>query len=204
MNRLEHRTITDRHIQLRIFPNFLTELEAYNLFEYIMKNVKFEHDHITKAGIFSKKRNKIQYGSIPYYIAKYQGREIRTPVINWDELPLLKSLAEQISLITKQTYHVCIIQLYNNGEVGIDPHRDKEMVHGTIITSLSLGTTRVMRFEYGRYGQIPDKTIDVALSRGTLCLIDPPTNDFWTHSIPKDSSTTARMSLIFRNCANMN
>jgi alkylated DNA repair dioxygenase AlkB len=71
------------------------------------------------------------------------------------------------------------------------------MKFGTIITSISLGTPRIMRFEKD------DKIIDLLLESGSLCLIMPPTNNYWLHSIPKDTSLTPRISLIFRNCEGM-
>ncbi len=70
------------------------------------------------------------------------------------------------------------------------------MIHGSVITSLSLGQTRTMRFENN------NKIIDIILKNGSLCCIYPPTNDKWLHSIPLDNSQKPRMSLIFRRYQN--
>ena len=67
-----------------------------------------------------------------------------------------------------------------------------------IISSVSLGTTRIMRFESINSIDGQKKIIDIPLNSGTLCLIKPHTNNKWLHSIEKDNSTTIRISLIFR------
>ncbi len=147
-----------------------------------------------------KKRNKIIYGdpALPSYDVTYLGKTFTTHVIPWSSMSLLESLSTALTETTGQVYHVCVVQLYNNGEVGINPHRDKEMAAGTIITSLSLGATRTMAFERRGHG-----SIEIPLAAGDLCLLNPPTNDHWLHSIPKDDTTMPRISLVFRNCENM-
>lgn len=183
-----------------IYENFITTESATALKNAILKYGKFKHSHITKSGAPSRRRNKIIYGDedFPHYSFIYMGKKITTRIHPWSSLPILKAVRDKIRELTGQDYHVCVVQLYNNGDVGIDPHRDKEMMPGTIIASLSLGETRVMRFE--RKGFEP---INIDLDAGTLCLLQPPTNDYWLHSIPKDSTTTPRISLVFRNCENM-
>lgn len=106
---------------------------------------------------------------------------------------ILKNVRDRVIEKTKQPYNTCVIQIYLNGEIGIKPHRDKEVNYGTIIASVSLGATRTMRFEKSN-----EAPLDISLSAGSLCLIQPPTNDFWLHSIPNDASTDIRISLVFR------
>ena len=197
MSRLQVFQYKNEDLDIRLFPYFISGDEPMLIYNYILNNAKFAYSHYTQKGILSKRKNKAVYGSIPYYVATYQGNTVHTPVNSWDELPYLKQLSLELTKITGQEYHVCVIQLYNSGEVGINPHRDKEMKHGTIITSLSLGTGRIMRFEKN------GKIVDIPLNPGALCLIMPPTNDTWLHSIPKDETTTPRISLIFRNCEGM-
>lgn len=163
----------------------------------ILENVPFPHSYLTKKGIPSKRRNKVIFGEIENYMALYAEDVAVSKVRPWEEYPVLKEIADDLERNTGQKYHVCVIQLYNNGLVGIDHHRDKEMASGTIIASISLGCTRTMSFK--RF----DKELHFSLPAGSLCLINPPTNDYWTHAIPKDDTTEMRMSIIFRNCTNM-
>lgn len=192
-----YNSYSEDNLSIKIYPNFLSQEDSIMLFNYIINNAKFDSSFYTLKGVLSKRRIKSIYGSIPYYKANYHGIENKIEVNDWNDMQILKDLADKLSLITKQVYHVCVIQFYSSGEVGINPHRDKEMKEGTIITSLSLGSSRIMKFERG------DKELNFELNSGTLCLIEPPTNDCWLHSISKDSSNQPRMSLIFRNCEGM-
>lgn len=180
---------------ISLAESFLSDEEAAALYEKIMRDPShFKHSATTKSGTLSKKRNKTIYGEMEEYVYIYRGVAVKTPIRPWARFPELKSIADRIADISGQTYKTCVIQIYNNGGVGIKPHRDKEMMSGEIIASVSLGTPRIMRFE--RKGW---KTQDILLKSGMLCLINPPTNDYWLHSIPTDESiTTPRISLVYR------
>ena len=147
---------------------------------------------ITKAGKPSKKRNGTIYGDTKEYTITYRGQIIKKPVNPWK--PEFLELRNKITKTTEQNYNTCGLQIYNSGQVGIKPHRDKEMNAGSKIASISLGETRIMRFE--RSGFEP---IDIALDKGDLCIINYPTNNYWLHSIPTDDSSQVRASLIYRN-----
>jgi alkylated DNA repair dioxygenase AlkB len=182
---------------IEYIPDFLNKSESLELFSLIEKKGKWPHDFKTKKGVLSKKRNKCTYGEIKNYHITYRGQEIASTVYDWSEMPILKQIRDRIKELTGQQYHVCTIQYYNNGDVGIKPHRDKEMKPGTIIASISLGETRVMQFNRN------EKELQFPLEQGSLFLIKYPTNDFWLHSIPNDNTKKPRISLIFRNCENM-
>lgn len=182
-------------INVQLTPFFISAEECNDLEQRIRTQVRFPHPFLTKAGVPSKRRNKVIFGEIARYTIVFRGKTIHTPVTPWAQFPELERVKCAIEKETGQTYQVCVIQRYNSGQVGIKPHRDKEMRSGTIIASLSLGCSRTMRFERGETAH------DVVLSAGTLCLLYPPTNDYWLHSIPLDPALTGvRFSLVFRNC----
>lgn len=185
---------TNPRYNVSLVKSFLTESEATTLFKRIMMDpTHFKYPVLTKSGASSKKRNKTIYGEIAEYIYEYRGTTIKTPIRPWSKFPELKEIADRIAEISGQSYKTCVIQIYNSGVVGIKPHRDKEMISGDVIASVSLGIPRIMRFE--RRGW---ETQDILLEAGMLCLINPPTNDYWLHSIPIDKTTTPRISLVFR------
>lgn len=184
-------------INVEIQHDYLDEEFRNFLFDDILENVHFPNSYLTKKGEPSKRRNKVIFGEIEKYKTIYSEDEISSIVRPWSDYPILQEIANDLESKTGQKYHVCVIQLYNNGFVGIDHHRDKEMAEGTIIASISLGCTRIMSFK--RY----NKEHNFPLPSGSLCLINPPTNDYWSHAIPKDDTINMRMSLIFRNCSNM-
>jgi len=100
--------------------------------------------------------------------------------------------------ITKQSYTVCVIQRYPNGKIGINPHRDKEMVLGTRICGLSLGAKRIIQFT-----RLNNDPVSISLLAGSLYCMNPPTNQKWLHSIIKEPHIKEiRYSLTFRDYRN--
>lgn len=117
----------------------------------------------------------------------------RRKAVSWTECPLLIQIRDGISSITHEKYNICVVQRYPNGNVGISPHKDKEMVPGTTICGLSFGSTRTLSL--GRYND----TVKIDLTPGSMYVLNPPTNDYWTHAIEKCTEPNARISLTFRN-----
>ena len=184
----------DPKFNVSLISSFLSAAECDALFRRILGDpTHFKHGAKTAKGAPSKKRNKTIYGELSEYKFVYMGKTVVTPIRPWSSFPELKELERRIGARTGQACKTCVIQIYNSGAVGIKPHRDKEMVFGDIIASISLGVPRIMRFERSGW-----ESKDILLPKGSLCLIKPPTNDVWLHSIPCDESTSPRISLIFR------
>jgi alkylated DNA repair dioxygenase AlkB len=180
-------------IDIVIHKKYLEDTESDALLHIVLSDPKhIKHALVTKAGHPSKKRNGAIYGDLKEYVITYRGQIIKKPVYPWNVE--FKELRNKIAETTEQKYNTCALQIYNSGQVGIKPHRDKEMNAGSKISSISLGETRIMRFE--RSGFEP---IDIVLDKGDLCIINYPTNNYWLHSIPTDNTTKSRASLIFRN-----
>ena len=176
-------------MDINIYQRFLPENDRDRLFKKIIENPR----HI-KNPLKGKKRNKTIYGSVKEYNYFYRGKKVTTKIIPWEEFRPLQKLAKRIEKVTGQPYNTCVIQIYGSGSVGIKPHRDKEMKPGSIIASISLGETRRMKFERNGFD-----SLDVELESGDLCLINPPTNNYWAHSIPTDTTKDVRVSLVYRN-----
>ena len=180
-------------LNIIVYKKYLDDSHSDALLQNILSEPRnMKYPLLTKAGQPSKKRNGTIYGDIKEYIITYRGQIIKKPVYPWNSE--FKELRNKISETTEQKYNTCALQIYNSGQVGIKPHRDKEMNAGSKISSISLGETRIMRFE--RSGFEP---IDIVLDKGDLCIINYPTNNYWLHSIPTDDTTKSRASLIFRN-----
>lgn len=192
---MEHTEYNGELFAVDLYSKFISTDFAYTLKYKILNEPRhFHHSTLTKKGVPSKKRNKTIYGSIPKYTYTYRGKIVESTIYDWSLFPELQTLSNMISNLVGQPFSTCVIQIYNSGIVEIKPHRDKEMKPGSIIASISLGETRIMRFEKSGF-----KTIDIPLESASLCCIRPPTNDTWLHSIPPDSSTGVRISLVFRN-----
>ena len=165
-----------------------------------------------------KKRSAVLVGdpNVSYHVSYggYKGRPLvsfsRTP-ISWDLFPEVFALKEIIEPVSKSTFNVCVIQRYPNGKVGIAPHRDKEIVQGLSdakqdeekimsgkIVGFSIGATRILRLTPPSF-LTNCQFIDIPLTSGSLYQINPPTNQYWLHSIEKDPQITeVRYSLTFR------
>jgi alkylated DNA repair dioxygenase AlkB len=176
-----------------VYKKYLEDSHSDALLHNILSEPRnMKYPLLTKAGQPSKKRNGTIYGDIKEYIITYRGQIIKKPVYPLNSE--FKELRNKITETTEQNYNTCALQIYNSGVVGIKPHRDKEMNAGSKIASISLGESRVMRFE--RSGFEP---LDIMLDKGDLCVINYPTNNYWLHSIPADETTQVRASLIYRN-----
>jgi len=125
-------------LNIIVYKKYLEEPASDALLSSILTDPQhFKHPVITKAGQPSKKRNKTIYGDINEYVITYRGKIIKTPVFPWKEE--FKEIRDKITKTTEQQYNTCVLQIYNSGQVGIKPHKDKEMNEGTKIASISLG-----------------------------------------------------------------
>jgi len=195
-NLTSKRSIVDKsqQINIDIYENFISESLSDGLMDYLVQHAKWRDPFITKSGKTYCKRNKSIYGSISKYNIVYRGMPITTNVHNWDHISYLKDISQCVEQLTKEQYNTVTLQYYPNENVGIQPHRDKEVSSKDLIVSLSVGDTRIMRFE--RNGI----KYDIPLPKGSLCVINPPTNDKWLHSIVCESEHKApRISIVFRN-----
>ena len=125
---------------------------------------------------------------------------VQRHAIAWNKLPILEELRDHISMLTGEKYNYCVIQYYPCGKVGIKPHKDKEMILGTTICGLSIGETRVLQLSPPKF--LNEESISLSLSTGSLYVLKPPTNSYWTHAILTDKTTNPRISLTFRNVEN--
>ena len=188
-------------LHVDFYTDFLTQEEAVFLFEYIEKNVKW-------SGLITNgKRVNQNYGDdgISYKLkfGGYGGKPVKIierKVLPWDDLPILKIVRDKLSKLTNSKYNYCVIQRYPNGNVGINPHRDKEMLSGidSNIAGISLGSTRTLTLSPPKNSQTAFP-IKLGLVPGSLYVLKYPTNEYWTHCIEKDPNIIgARISLTFR------
>ena len=191
-------------------PSFLTKEEADALYQHTEHEVDW-----VRSPSFDNKRSSFVYGDKDLtYEVKFGGyfdkktQKYREEWITerrateWSLFPsdALRSIKERLEKKSKHIYNFCVIQRYPHGGVGINRHADKEMVEGSTITGLSLGSKRVIRFTPSpllkKYNMDP---FELALDHGSVYMMKPPTNQYWMHEITKDDSTEPRLSLTFRN-----
>lgn len=179
---------------MQIYQDYNFKVGLAQVFDVDVSNQLFNYFNITIdwSNQSSSRRQKFLFGDDGIiYTVNYHGKETNYQVLPW--LSVLLDIKNILQTITGDIYTVCSIQRYPHGGVGIDPHRDKEMKLGTTILGLSLGAQRNLVLSRG------DKILTLPLPSGSVYILYPPTNSYWLHSIPKDSTLTPRISLTFRN-----
>lgn len=176
----------DDGLFVEFYSNFISKEYAESLFTTLELNTKWS------ANITPGRRVNCTYGDDGLvYSIDFMGKTTYRKTKSWD--PLLYPLREKLQTITSEKYNICVVQRYPNGSVGINPHRDKEMTPGTTICGVSLGETRTLTLRNSK------RKIELCLKPGSLYILHPPTNDYFAHSIEKDSTVKPRISLTFRN-----
>lgn len=179
-------------LNLELHTSFLSEEEADELYENIMKTI-FANTRTTPG-----KRANATYGDEGVsYTVTFRGKSVVRVAKKWT--PLLYKYKQRLEKLTGTVSNYCVVQLYPTGSAHITPHRDKEMKPGTNIAGISVGSTRVLKM-FPPYGNV-EYTIpfEVDLPNGSLYVLKPPTNDNWRHSITKDPTITkGRISITYR------
>jgi alpha-L-fucosidase/alkylated DNA repair dioxygenase AlkB len=178
----------DNGLNIDFYSNLLSETQCNELFQTLETGADWGNN------ITSEKRATRTYGDTGLsYRLDFYGKITIKKAIPWEELPILLHVRNLLQELTHQTYNICVIQRYPNGKVGIAAHKDREMTSGTTICGLSLGETRVLTMSRN------SKRIHIRLVPGSIYVLNPPTNDYWFHSIEIDETLGPRISLTFRN-----
>lgn len=167
-----------------LYRNFLSPQDSVDLYQHLIM--------YSKLKTYPNKRSNCTYGDEGLvYTIKFSNGESLRRAIKWD--PRIREVKNKLEHVTNQVFNVCVVQHYPNGKIGISPHRDKEMTPGTTICGLSLGQERQLTLQNRKH------KLEVNLNTGSLYIMRPPTNDFYSHSIEKDETKHPRISLTFRN-----
>lgn len=116
------------------------------------------------------------------------------PIHPWT--PFVDELREKVEQHTGHQYNEAVINLYEDGSSGIATHRDTEtsLCQETGIACVSFGATRKIVFRRDGY-----EPRNLEPTHGSLYVMLPPTNQFWSHESPKDLNVkTPRISVTFR------
>ena len=161
-------------MDVEFYPEFLTPEESLPLFDFLH----------TLPDVNTKIRTNFSIGDVDYGEKKSK---------SFDCFPEVYAVKQKLDQLYKVNYNVCIVNYYPNGSIGIAHHKDRELSLGTHICGISLGATRTLQLK--RY----DNEYNISLPDGSLYVIKGVTNQFWSHSILKDSTEDPRISLTFRN-----
>lgn len=192
--------------QLRFSSQFYSEPIADILFSTLLKETVWKQESIHIAGIQRQQpRLSAWYGDENATYA-YSGLYL-TPLAWTDALLQVK---KTIELATQTSFNSVLLNLYRNEQDSMGWHADDETELGEMpcIASLSLGETR--QFQLKRklkrkpIGKLNSQTeanqsLKIALTHGSLLIMEGSTQTHWLHSIPKEkTSCQPRINLTFR------
>lgn len=178
--------------------SYLSKEKSDEIFEFCDKTVNWNPK-------MENRRSNVTFGETGLiYAVTFQENTVYRKAISWDTYPCILKLKKKVEATTINTapngYNFCAIMRYPSGNVAIKKHRDKEMVHGTSIVGISVGSTRRLQltppYEFKKYPTI------LHLTHGSIYCLLPPTNDRYVHEILKDTDAGVRYSLTFRNVPN--
>lgn len=111
----------------------------------------------------------------------------------------LLCIKQDIEQATGHRFNSVLLNLYRNEQDSVGWHSDAEPELGSmpVIASLSLGETRTFRFRHKTRKDL--KPVSIALTDGSLLLMEGATQRFWQHAIVKErDARKARINLTFR------
>jgi len=175
------------------YGKLLNQNEADHFLKKLLTTIEWRND---EAIIFGKKiitkRKVAWYGDKEY---EYTYSKISKLALNWTpELLELKNIIEQQ---TNESFNSCLLNLYHNGNEGMEWHSDneKKLKNNGAIGSLSFGAERKFAFKH----KISKEKVSFILEHSSLLVMKDETQKHWLHKLPKTTSiNTPRVNLTFR------
>lgn len=108
--------------------------------------------------------------------------------------PTLMEIKQKVEAVQGR-YNYCLLNRYRSGKDSVDWHADDEPDIGSVIGSLSLGTTRRFRIKHNT----TKETRTFLVGNGSLIIMAGTMQQFWEHEVPKTKKNIGeRINLTFR------
>ncbi|CAL8344446.1 unnamed protein product [Lota lota] len=180
-----------------------TKEEAYRLFDRLETEVVYLTGHEARVQVYGKvhdiPRKQAVYGE-PGLNYTYSG--VKHFARQW--IPTLEYIRDSVTKVTGQVFNFVLVNRYKDGLDHMGEHRDNERELDPLcpIASVSLGASRDFVFRHrdarGR-GRRRIEPVKLQLVSGSLLLMNPPTNTYWYHSLPRRRAVCQpRINLTFR------
>lgn len=195
------------NINVHYYSDFLEKHKADKYFNIFEDKLVYNNAEDSKVVVFGKEheipRKQLAYG-LPGTYYKFAGNTVFAK--SWNEpdiiCKIIKNILHKVEIYSNKKFNFVLINRYEDGNQYIGHHRDdeKELGNDPTIVGVSFGAVRDVTFK--TYKFIPNKmaeSINLELGHGSIFVMKPPTNEFWTHSIPKRAGVKkVRISLTFR------
>lgn len=179
------------------YPNFLSEIEADDLFVNLMTCSKLTkmHEMTTLTG----ERVKYDFGKTMFinhdlFDQKVFPESIWGSSMLWPkEMTLVR---ERVEKITSQKFEICVCIFYPDGKSGVEYHSDFVAFGDTsLIPSLSLGEERAFKLRE----KLTLKEHNMVLEKGSLLIMGDHCQELYEHSLPVNPVyKLPRINLTFR------
>jgi len=164
------------------------------LLQAIIEDSAWRQEEITVYGKpYLQPRLSAWYGELAY---SYSG--IRLEPLPWT--PTLLNIKLRVEALVDHEFNSVLLNYYRDQNDGMGMHSDDERELGPqpVIASLSLGEERYFLLKHRSRKDL--KTVKLALSAGSLLLMQGETQQYWRHGINKERQPCGpRINLTFRS-----
>lgn len=182
-----------RNGNIEYHKHFIPASLAFDYFHQLQQELQWRQDSVLMYGkMLAIPRLQAWYGDPDL---RYVYSNISLDTTPWT--PLLEKLRDRISQQCGHEFNTVLANNYRNQRDSVSWHSDDEPELGRnpVVASLSFGATRDFQL---RHNQTKEK-INIALTPGSLLVMQGETQHFWQHCVPKRTrDITSRINLTFR------
>jgi alkylated DNA repair dioxygenase AlkB len=174
-------------------PGFFDPEQCAALFTSIQSTIDWKEDQLLMFGKLITTKRKVAWVGDAGCSYTYSGVKKFPQAWTAD----LLHIKHKLESLTHSAFNSCLLNLYHDGDEGMGWHSDdeKELDSAAPIASVSLGGTRKFAFKH----KLDKTSVSLFLEDGSVLLMQPPTQEFWQHSLTKTKRPVApRINLTFR------
>ena len=174
-------------------PGFFDPEQCAALFTSIQSTIDWKEDQLLMFGKLITTKRKVAWVGDAGCSYTYSGVKKFPQAWTAD----LLHIKHKLESLTHSAFNSCLLNLYHDGDEGMGWHSDdeKELDSVAPIASVSLGGTRKFAFKH----KLDKTSVSLFLEDGSVLLMQPPTQEFWQHSLTKTKRPVApRINLTFR------
>ena len=178
--------------EVYFYPDFFAPAESDVLFAELLSEIPWKHEPII---LFGKKimqpRLTAWFGDESY---SYSGITMHPE--KWT--PALHEIKTRIEKEFGIVFNSALLNQYRNQQDSVGWHKDNEKELGVnpTICSVSFGATRDFKFQHSKIKELKQS---IALTHGSVLLMQGETQHHWAHAIPKTKKELGpRINITFR------
>ena len=174
-------------------PGFFDPEHCAALFTSLQSTIDWKEDQLLMFGKLITTKRKVAWVGDAGCSYTYSGVKKFPQAWTAD----LLHIKHKLESLTHSAFNSCLLNLYHDGDEGMGWHSDdeKELDSAVPIASVSLGGTRKFAFKH----KLDKTSVSLFLEDGSVLLMQPPTQEFWQHSLTKTKRAVApRINLTFR------